>query len=184
MRSQYLAGPYELSKKLMEEYVICGEELRIGRLSLSVETLRDLMRLQDPAWKGSKHRLTDVSSQQGPQYYQNRKSGVNLRSTTTTCSLPIRRDPLCWNIVIGGAAGCFSALADRSAVTGAVSLKGLLIAASDVPGWTPGHSWGLAIAKSKDCATAEVPMLPVVDSPFQLLQDPHLADHRDSSAPR
>jgi hypothetical protein len=52
MRTQYLAGPYELSKQLMEEYVIRGEELRIGRLSLSVETLRDLMRLQKPAAKG------------------------------------------------------------------------------------------------------------------------------------
>jgi len=52
MRSQYLAGPYELSKKLMEEYVIRGEELRIGPLSLSVEALRDLMRLQEPAAKG------------------------------------------------------------------------------------------------------------------------------------
>jgi hypothetical protein len=46
MRSQYLAGPYELSKKLMEEYVTRGEELRIGHLVLSVDTLRDLMGLQ------------------------------------------------------------------------------------------------------------------------------------------
>ncbi len=46
MRSQYVAGPYELSKKLMEESVAKGEELRIGHLEVSVETLRDLMRLQ------------------------------------------------------------------------------------------------------------------------------------------
>jgi len=52
MRSQYLAGPYELSKKLMEEYVTRGEELRIGQLAVSVETLRDLMRLQEPAAEG------------------------------------------------------------------------------------------------------------------------------------
>ncbi len=52
IRSQYLAGPYELSKKLMEEYVTRGEELRIGQLAVSVETLRDLMRLQEPAAEG------------------------------------------------------------------------------------------------------------------------------------
>jgi len=52
IRSQYLAGPYELSKKLVEEYVARGEELRIGQLAVSVETLRDLMRLQEPAAEG------------------------------------------------------------------------------------------------------------------------------------
>jgi protoheme IX farnesyltransferase len=69
-----------------------------------------------------------------------------------------------WNIVIGGAAGCFSALAGWSAVTGSVTVEGLLIAAL-IFLWTPGHFWGLAIAKSKDYASAEVPMLPVVESP-------------------
>ena len=67
-----------------------------------------------------------------------------------------------WNIVIGGAAGCFSALAGWSAATGAISLEGLLIAAL-IFLWTPGHFWGLAIAKSSDYATAEVPMLPIVE---------------------
>jgi len=47
MRSVYLAGPYELSRKLMEEYVTRGAELKIGYLFISVETLRDLMELQD-----------------------------------------------------------------------------------------------------------------------------------------
>jgi hypothetical protein len=47
--SVYLAGPYELTRKLMEEYVNKGEELRIGYLSISVETLRDLMSLQEHA---------------------------------------------------------------------------------------------------------------------------------------
>jgi hypothetical protein len=47
MRSVYLAGPYELSRKLMEEYVTRGEELKIGHLFISVETLRDLLRLQN-----------------------------------------------------------------------------------------------------------------------------------------
>jgi protoheme IX farnesyltransferase len=67
-----------------------------------------------------------------------------------------------WNIVIGGVAGCFSALAGWSAVTGVVALEGLLIAAL-IFLWTPGHFWGLAIAKSEDYANAEVPMLPVVE---------------------
>jgi protoheme IX farnesyltransferase len=67
-----------------------------------------------------------------------------------------------WNIVIGGAAGCFSALAGWSAVTGAVNFEAFLIAAL-IFLWTPGHFWGLAIAKSKDYTTAEVPMLPVVE---------------------
>jgi len=49
MRSVYLAGPYELSRKLMEEYVSRGVELKIGYLSISVETLRELMRLQEHA---------------------------------------------------------------------------------------------------------------------------------------
>jgi protoheme IX farnesyltransferase len=67
-----------------------------------------------------------------------------------------------WNIVIGGAAGCFSALAGWSAATGTVSVEGILIAVL-IFLWTPGHFWGLAIAKSKDYADAEVPMLPVVE---------------------
>lgn len=67
-----------------------------------------------------------------------------------------------WNIVIGGAAGCFSALAGWSAATGTVSLEGVLIAAL-IFLWTPGHFWGLAIAKTKDYSNVEVPMLPVVE---------------------
>lgn len=67
-----------------------------------------------------------------------------------------------WNIVIGGAAGCFSALAGWSAATGAVTLEGVLIAAL-IFLWTPGHFWGLAIAKTKDYSTVDVPMLPVVE---------------------
>jgi len=47
MRSVYLAGPYELSRKLMEDYATRGEEVKIGHLLISVETLRDLMKLQD-----------------------------------------------------------------------------------------------------------------------------------------
>jgi len=67
-----------------------------------------------------------------------------------------------WNIVIGGAAGSFSALAGWSAATGTLSLVGVLIAAL-IFLWTPGHFWGLAIAKSKDYASGDIPMLPVVE---------------------
>jgi len=67
-----------------------------------------------------------------------------------------------WNIVVGGAAGSFSALAGWSAATGSIGLVGCLVAAL-IFLWTPGHFWGLAIAKSKDYETVEVPMLPVVD---------------------
>jgi hypothetical protein len=47
MRSNYLAGPYELSRKMMEEYESRGEELRVGYLTLPVEALRGLMQLQE-----------------------------------------------------------------------------------------------------------------------------------------
>lgn len=67
-----------------------------------------------------------------------------------------------WNIVIGGAAGSFSALAGWAAVTGSISLVALLVALL-VFLWTPGHFWGLAIAKSEEYATVQVPMLPVVN---------------------
>src|SRR5208337_2143711 len=67
-----------------------------------------------------------------------------------------------WNIVIGGAAGCFSALAGWAAVTGSISFVAFLVAFL-IFLWTPGHFWGLAIAKAKEYAKVQVPMLPVVD---------------------
>jgi protoheme IX farnesyltransferase len=67
-----------------------------------------------------------------------------------------------WNIVIGGAAGSFSALAGWAAVTGSISVIAFLVA-SLIFLWTPGHFWGLAMAKSSDYASVNVPMLPVVD---------------------
>jgi protoheme IX farnesyltransferase len=67
-----------------------------------------------------------------------------------------------WNIVIGGAAGSFSALAGWAAVTGSVGIEAMLVALL-IFLWTPGHFWGLAIAKAKEYASAEVPMLPVVE---------------------
>jgi protoheme IX farnesyltransferase len=67
-----------------------------------------------------------------------------------------------WNIVIGGAAGSFSALAGWAAVTGSISLVAFLVALL-IFLWTPGHFWGLAMAKADEYASVQVPMLPVVD---------------------
>jgi len=47
IRSNYLAGPYELTRKMLEEYASGGQELRIGHLIASVETVRDLLALQE-----------------------------------------------------------------------------------------------------------------------------------------
>lgn len=68
-----------------------------------------------------------------------------------------------WNIVIGGAAGSFSALAGWAAVTGSISLIAFIVAML-IFLWTPGHFWGLAIAKREEYAKVQVPMLPVVDN--------------------
>jgi len=65
-----------------------------------------------------------------------------------------------WNVVIGGAAGCFAGLSGWTAVANALSLTPLLIASVDFL-WTPGHLWGLAIKKVKEYRKAGIPMLPV-----------------------
>jgi hypothetical protein len=49
MRSVYLAGPYELNRKLLEEQVRNGLELTIGNLTLTVDTIRTLLELEHPA---------------------------------------------------------------------------------------------------------------------------------------
>jgi protoheme IX farnesyltransferase len=67
-----------------------------------------------------------------------------------------------WNIIIGGAAGSFSALAGWSAMTGSISIVAFLVALL-IFLWTPGHFWGLAMAKSSEYAKVNIPMLPVVD---------------------
>jgi protoheme IX farnesyltransferase len=67
-----------------------------------------------------------------------------------------------WNIVIGGAAGSFSALAGWAAASGSISLVPVLVALL-IFLWTPGHFWGLAIAKTSEYNSVNVPMLPVVD---------------------
>jgi hypothetical protein len=47
IRSSYLAGPYELTRKILEEYASGGRELRIGYLILSTDTVRALIALQE-----------------------------------------------------------------------------------------------------------------------------------------
>jgi len=45
MRSTYLAGPYELSERMLEEYEKSGQELRIGELVLPSDEIRGLLQL-------------------------------------------------------------------------------------------------------------------------------------------
>ena len=70
-----------------------------------------------------------------------------------------RRTPQ--NIVIGGAAGAFPPMIGWAAVTGDVSLAGLVMFGI-IFMWTPPHFWALALYRSDDYANAGVPMLPVV----------------------
>lgn len=65
------------------------------------------------------------------------------------------------NIVIGGAAGCFPALAGWAAVTGGLDAPALLLGAL-VFLWTPPHFWALALVYKDDYARGGFPMLPVV----------------------
>lgn len=66
-----------------------------------------------------------------------------------------------WNIVIGGIAGSFPALAGWAALTNSVSPTSLFIAFL-VFLWTPTHFWSLATGNLDDYRNANVPMLPAV----------------------
>lgn len=66
-----------------------------------------------------------------------------------------------WNIVIGGIAGSFPALAGWAAIMDNVSPTSLFIAFL-VFLWTPTHFWSLATGNLDDYRTANVPMLPAV----------------------
>jgi len=70
-----------------------------------------------------------------------------------------RRTPQ--NIVIGGAAGAFPPMIGWAAVSGDVSIGGLVLFAL-IFFWTPPHFWALSLVKAKEYARAGVPMLPVV----------------------
>ncbi len=64
-----------------------------------------------------------------------------------------------WNIVIGGIAGSFPALAGSSAVYGFPSIASIFVAVM-VFLWTPTHFWALAIKYREDYMEAGIPMLP------------------------
>jgi len=70
-----------------------------------------------------------------------------------------RRNPL--NIILGGISGGLPVMFGWSAVTNAVELLPILLAALVVL-WIPGHIWSLAIFSREDYVRARVPMLPVV----------------------
>ncbi len=65
------------------------------------------------------------------------------------------------NIVIGGIAGGFPALAGWAALTGSVSATSLFLAFL-VFMWTPTHFWNLSINNVDDYKESKVPMLPAV----------------------
>jgi protoheme IX farnesyltransferase len=73
-----------------------------------------------------------------------------------------RRTPQ--NIVIGGAAGAFPPMIGWAAVTGSVSIEGVLMFLI-IFMWTPPHFWALALYRSRDYERVGVPMLPVVAGP-------------------
>ena len=73
-----------------------------------------------------------------------------------------------WNIVIGGIAGIFPALAGASAVTGSISWPGLYIGTL-VFLWTPPHFWGLSMKYKEDYKKTGFPMLSVVKSERQVI---------------
>jgi len=66
-----------------------------------------------------------------------------------------------WNIAIGGGAGALPAVIGWAAVTGAVGLPALALAAVVVV-WTPAHFYNLAIVYRDDYERAGYPMYPVV----------------------
>lgn len=68
------------------------------------------------------------------------------------------------NIVVGGLAGSFAALAGGASVRPDLCVPPILLAAI-LFFWTPPHFWALAIAYEDDYRSAGVPMLPVVKGP-------------------
>ncbi|KUO66556.1 MAG: protoheme IX farnesyltransferase [Alphaproteobacteria bacterium BRH_c36] len=73
-----------------------------------------------------------------------------------------RRTPQ--NIVIGGAAGAFPPMIGWAAVTGGVSIEGIVLFLI-IFMWTPPHFWALALYRCRDYERVGVPMLPVVAGP-------------------
>ena len=68
------------------------------------------------------------------------------------------------NIVIGGASGAAPPVLGWAAVSGTLDPNALLLFLI-IFAWTPPHFWALAIARRKDYANADIPMLPVTHGP-------------------
>ncbi|MCP4297530.1 MAG: protoheme IX farnesyltransferase, partial [Proteobacteria bacterium] len=63
------------------------------------------------------------------------------------------------NVTIGGLCSSFAVLAGDTAVSGAISTNGLILAIL-LFFWNPAHFWNLAVLYQKDYARAKIPMLP------------------------
>ncbi|MBM3898317.1 MAG: protoheme IX farnesyltransferase [Thaumarchaeota archaeon] len=66
-----------------------------------------------------------------------------------------------WNIVLGGFAGSFAALAGWTAVRDSIGGEAILMALL-IFLWTPSHFWSLAILTNRDYQNAGIPMLPAI----------------------
>jgi len=64
------------------------------------------------------------------------------------------------NIVVGGIAGAAPPLLGWTAVSGEVTANSLLLVLI-IFAWTPPHFWALCLARKKDYAKADIPMLPI-----------------------
>jgi protoheme IX farnesyltransferase len=73
------------------------------------------------------------------------------------------------NIVWGGAAGCMPVLIGWSAVTNSLSWATFILFMI-VFLWTPPHYWPLSLRYKEDYARAGVPMLPVQESPSEVVR--------------
>jgi protoheme IX farnesyltransferase len=74
-----------------------------------------------------------------------------------------------WNIVIGGVAGVFPALAGWAAVTNSIGWPSIFIGLL-VFLWTPPHFWGLSLKFKEDYVKSGYPMLPVVKSEKEVIK--------------
>lgn len=66
-----------------------------------------------------------------------------------------------WNIVLGGFAGSFAALAGWTAAGDSIGGPAILMAFL-IFLWTPSHFWSLAILTNRDYQKAGIPMLPAI----------------------
>jgi heme o synthase len=74
-----------------------------------------------------------------------------------------------WNIVIGGVAGVFPALAGWAAITNSVGWPSIFIGLL-VFLWTPPHFWGLSMKFKEDYAKSGYPMLSVVKTEKEVIK--------------